>query len=697
MGATCCRPRRERDSSSKVYVTHSSSGYEDEEPSVDEEREWETIPTELEAKDIYSHDGTLSASSQKSHLEFRKLLDYSIARFYIQEYIKKHSKSVRLGDKLRKWLDIQTFKTMPFSESKLSVLYTIYKVMVLGNSKLDKHELVRIQTMIGRMDLNGIFNNIQNSLFDSLHKEVFVPFKLSRSYKFMVEALKRKVNTVNSKDFMYDHVLGKGGFGIVVSVTKKSTGVQYAMKIQRKQKLYDMFGNEKWRADFEKQAFASFKHPFIVELFFAFQTKSLVTLVMSMCAGNDLSKILRKGGPISLNQTRYYTAEVTSALSYLHHLGFIYRDLKPANVLLCDDGHIKLIDFGSVCDVRGTTLGTSNNTESIFPIFAKSRAEEEDVLPLSIYWTNTNTHSTPRKSPINSAKLTFSNSQSFFSTNSDPGMSKRTCSTQKFGSKLSRCESESHGTSINEERLGDGDSCRAKSLIGTYSYMAPEMVVMRMRSHDVNEGYTKAIDWWSLGVTVYKLLFAAYPFKAVQEPHRDAGTLTEIVAATDRYNLLLEPIIGFSVDKDDDDEKLKLNVDVETKDFISKLLTVPERQRLGFGPMGSMDVSSHPFFESIDWIRLENKTLPPPPLPEAWDRPLPTENQRYGSLQDVLIRNKCESWLQEPLQSGQLSPVAFAQKQEEVQAQFEYWDYTSPAAVMQELGHREQTIEIPLA
>jgi len=57
------------------------------------------------------------------------------------------------------------------------------------------------------------------------------------------------------------------------------------MKIQPKEKLYSTYGDEKWRVDFEKQVFASCCHPFITELFFAFQTTSLAILVMSLGSG----------------------------------------------------------------------------------------------------------------------------------------------------------------------------------------------------------------------------------------------------------------------------------------------------------------------------------------------------------------------------------------------------------------------------
>lgn len=87
-------------------------------------------------------------------------------------------------------------------------------------------------------------------------------------------------------------------------------------------------------------------HPFIVKLHYAFQTPEKLYFVIDFLNGGELFWHLRKEHRFSEDRTRFYAAEIVLALECLHKNGVIYRDLKPENVLLDKDGHIKLTDFG---------------------------------------------------------------------------------------------------------------------------------------------------------------------------------------------------------------------------------------------------------------------------------------------------------------------------------------------------------------
>ncbi|ETO27287.1 Protein kinase domain containing protein, partial [Reticulomyxa filosa] len=69
-------------------------------------------------------------------------------------------------------------------------------------------------------------------------------------------------------------------------------------------------------------------------------------LVMEYCGGGDLMGLLIKKDILSDNDTRFYISELASAIDHVHELGFVHRDLKPDNVLIGTDGHIRLSDFG---------------------------------------------------------------------------------------------------------------------------------------------------------------------------------------------------------------------------------------------------------------------------------------------------------------------------------------------------------------
>ena len=92
---------------------------------------------------------------------------------------------------------------------------------------------------------------------------------------------------------------------------------------------------------------ASAACPFVVKLFYSFQSRAHLYLVMEFVNSGDLFSLLKNVGYLEEELAVTYVAEISVALEYLHlSLGVVHRDLKPDNVLICQDGHIKLTDFG---------------------------------------------------------------------------------------------------------------------------------------------------------------------------------------------------------------------------------------------------------------------------------------------------------------------------------------------------------------
>jgi serine/threonine protein kinase len=96
----------------------------------------------------------------------------------------------------------------------------------------------------------------------------------------------------------------------------------------------------------ERQILLEVKHPFIVEMHYAFQSPDRFFFALDYVNGGDLHHHLRKKSRFSEKEARFYACELILALDYLHERGFIYRDLKPENILLDSEGHVKLTDFG---------------------------------------------------------------------------------------------------------------------------------------------------------------------------------------------------------------------------------------------------------------------------------------------------------------------------------------------------------------
>jgi len=147
------------------------------------------------------------------------------------------------------------------------------------------------------------------------------------------------------EDFKLLKVLGKGSYGKVMLVQHKDRPDEvFAMKALQKEYLAKR--NQVEHTKTERSVLESVSHPFIVNLHFAFQTPKKLYMVLEYCAGGELFYHLSRASRFSEGRCRFYATEILLPIEYLHSLSIIYRDLKPENLLLDVEGHVKVTDFG---------------------------------------------------------------------------------------------------------------------------------------------------------------------------------------------------------------------------------------------------------------------------------------------------------------------------------------------------------------
>jgi len=130
----------------------------------------------------------------------------------------------------------------------------------------------------------------------------------------------------------------------VMQVRKKDTGKIFAMKVLKKAQL--VARKQVAHTKTERKVLEDIQHPFVCHLKYAFQTETKLYIILEYFNGGELFFHLKSNGRFSEERARFYSAEIVLALECLHKHTIVYRDLKPENVLLDEQGHIRLVDFG---------------------------------------------------------------------------------------------------------------------------------------------------------------------------------------------------------------------------------------------------------------------------------------------------------------------------------------------------------------
>lgn len=173
---------------------------------------------------------------------------------------------------------------------------------------------------------------------------------LNQNSEFMdtrdeMEKLSQREKGMKISDFDRISVLGRGSFGKVYLVREKRNLNKYwAMKLLRKDVIQER--KEEKHTESEARIIQKLRHPFLSKCMYSFEDRHRICHVLEYANGGELYEHLSRDRCFSERRAKFYAAEITSALYYLHKKRIVYRDLKLENILLDHEGHIMLTDFG---------------------------------------------------------------------------------------------------------------------------------------------------------------------------------------------------------------------------------------------------------------------------------------------------------------------------------------------------------------
>lgn len=184
-------------------------------------------------------------------------------------------------------------------------------------------------------------------------------------------------NECSLDDIKIIETIGTGTFGRVCLCRYKNTDKYVAMKILAITDVIRLKQVEHVKN--EKNILCDIRHPFIVNLLWYTSNEVFLYMVFEYVSGGELFSYLRSVGRFSTVSSVFYSAEIVSALEYLHARNIVYRDLKPENLLLDKNGHLKITDFGFAKKLTDRTWTLCGTPEYLAPEIIQSKGHNKAV------------------------------------------------------------------------------------------------------------------------------------------------------------------------------------------------------------------------------------------------------------------------------------------------------------------------------
>lgn len=417
---------------SKIDVTQVS---EERAPIVALELEAKKETKYRRRKKTFEPAGGLDFTKDPEVWDLRNLLDEPVGRFYIREYCEK-KEQVELGKLVDLWIAIFNLKDneeatlkellakqqkeeeesgakdpegshngRPNSlveaarvEPEMGDVLKMTDVLLNNFLRGEKGKEIPIDEELKQRTLedaekaleeaaverlqNVVFLELQNEAIKVMaRRKLFTEFTEHSEYARYKYKFAKIYNKITHKDFDYMQHLGRGSFGRVLRVRKKTTGRMYAMKVMAKRRIMDGAENSS-QVTIERKVMVMCNHRNIVKAYFCFQTSRALFLVMELLEGGNLEDCRAKlGGKVPIDVVRFQSAQIILALAHMHHHGILYRDLKPVNVMLDRYGNAVLTDLGLCAKFRASQFPKDTGGRTVTGAKMDSRKSMKIVPP----------------------------------------------------------------------------------------------------------------------------------------------------------------------------------------------------------------------------------------------------------------------------------------------------------------------------
>lgn len=403
-------------------------------------------------------------------------------------------------------------------------------------------------------------------------------------------------NTPHSLDeFILLKEINRGAYGRVYLAKKRSSGKYFALKMIPKSSL-DSLKKIKGLLLEKRNMHIQRYGPNTVKLYYAFDSGDYLCLVMDYFNGGDCETLIHKLGPLPEQWVCQYAAELLNAIELLHQDGIIHHDIKPANMLVDETGHIRLTDFGLSENVE--------EKKEVYKLTKKMSFEQkhgnlyEQLQPKKFEFVRYVRNYRGNIDELEKAESPQQNSD--YANDSVQHL---------LDFDINNMDETAIHMLMNQLEKKENRTFIKKDISGTPNYMAPEILM----GVDTQMG-----DIWAMGCVIFEMLTGTRPF--------EANTVKAIWARIERND------IGWT-------KRLKESCTKEAVDLITKLMDPDCNKRLGSN--GYQEIKKHPFFRTIKWDNLNSG--PGPFVPQTENVEDLTYFEKNISGSDNNNKNNCQT------------------------------------------------------